>query len=699
MSGCNSVVPNIRALLEPRSIAVFGASGRSGRPGHDVIAALDTFGASPDVYPVTPRYETILGRACLSAPKDLPSGIDLAVIASGSARIISDAEAAIAAGVGALHVLGDLGPDDCDRLGAMARAAGIPLLGPNSVGYVNYAGRQLSTWIAPPDGHREAGSIALIVQSGALFSYANSVDPRLRFSLTLQPGREAGLTLADAMDHALDMPQTAVLGLYLETVSAPERFVAMLARADAAGVPVVVLAPGRSPAAAEAIATHARRLAGTGAGLEAAFRRFGVTQVSTLDAFWTTLHLFSAIPVPGPGGLAILTDSGAQRAMTIDICAQLGVPLARFAEPTRARLRGVLDSELSVDNPLDIWGGEKDLAAHTATCLETAVSDPGTAMAVIVTEFGVPDSDTFPTRMAEGASRVAGTAGKPVVAASFSTRHFASGRMREMEARGLPVLDGLETSLLAIRDLFARRDRTHFPASEPLGSPLGVALAERVADLSPADEAGALALLSAVGIPVVPHRVVESADAAQSAARELGGRVVLKTAAPLLHKTEVGGVHLDLGSPGDIAAAWDDLANRLGPRVLVARMERTGHDLALGAIVDPQFGPLVMVGAGGIEAELLADRRFALAPVSETEALSMIAGLAIAPRLSAFRGGPAADVASAARAVVALSRLIAACSARISEIDINPLRVGLGGVVALDAVIIKTQENDEDPSQ
>jgi acetate---CoA ligase (ADP-forming) len=698
MSERSVLGPDVRALLEPRSVAVFGASGRSGRPGHDVIAAMATFGASPAVYPVTPRYETILGHLCLGDPRQLPSDIDLAVIASGSARIMADVEAAIDAGVGALHVLGDLGKDGCDRLGSMARTAGIPLLGPNAVGYVNYACRTLSTWIAPPEGQRDPGSIALIVQSGALFSYANSVDPRLRFSLTLQPGREAGITLADAMGHALDLPQTKVLGLYLETIASPDTFLVMLARAEAAGVPVVVLAPGRSPAAAEAIATHARRLAGTGAGLEAVFRRFGVTQVTTLDAFWTTLHLFSTVPVPGPGGLAVLTDSGAQRAMTIDVCDQLDVPLARFAEPTRTRLRAVLDSELSVDNPLDIWGGEEDLATHTARCLEAVVSDPGTAMAVVVTEFGVPDSDTFPTRMAEGASRVVGTSGKPIIAASFSTRHFAPARMRDMEARGLPVLDGLESSLQAIRALFVRRDRIGFPTPATLHSPLDAELAKLVAGLSHADESGALAVVSAIGIPVVPHRVVESVDAAQTSACELGGHVALKTAAPLLHKTDAGGVHLDLRTAEEVASAWDDLAGRLGPRVLVARMEGNGNDLALGALVDPQVGPLVMVGAGGVDAELLADRRFALAPVSEAEAVSMISGLAIAPRLSAFRGRPGADVTSVARAVVALSRLIATCSDQISEIDINPLRVRPDGVVALDAVIIKARQKDEEPS-
>jgi acyl-CoA synthetase (NDP forming) len=678
---------DLSPLMCPRSIAVFGASARPGRPGHDLIAALGLLGSTPRVYPVTPRYEMILGYACMPDAAALPEAVDLAVIASGAARILSDCDAALGAGARALHVVGDLPPADCDKLKVMARSAGAVLLGPNSVGFVNYTQGTLSTWIAPPEGQRGAGGIALVLQSGALISYANEIDPRLRFSLAVQPGREAGATLSDMMSYSLDLPGTRVVGLYLETVADPDGFVAALARAEMRGVPVVALTPGRSQAAADAIATHARRLAGGTAALEAVFRRYGVVQVRTMDDFWTTLRLFSADLTLGPGGLALVTDSGAQRAMTLDAASAVGLPLARFTEATEAKLKTLLSSDLEPRNPLDIWSGEEDLPGHTEACLRAALEDQDTALALVLTDFGVPEADTFPTRMAEGALRVA-SGNKPVVAASFATRHFFPARILDMEAKGIPVLDGLETSFAALAHLFARRDRLKWPTAPHLSTSERAATYEALAALRPADEASALAVLSAAGVSVAPAHVVYSREEAISTAAAFDGPVVLKTAEPILHKTEARGVHLDLREPEAVAAAYEDLAGRIGPRVLVAPMVRGGVELALGALVDPAFGPMVMVGAGGVAAEILADRRFALAPVSEEEALAMLAGLRLSPLLDPYRGRPGIDRAAAARAVAALSRLVAAFPDHVREIDVNPLITGPQGAVAVDAVIL-----------
>lgn len=676
-------------IFRPDSVAVFGASAREGRPGHDIVAALGLLGRTPRIYPVTPRYGTVLGHRCIAAAADLPEAVDLAIIASGPARIMSDAAAALAAGARALHVLGDLPAGDCEELGAMARAAGADLLGPNSVGYVDYADRSLSTWVVPPEGQRDAGGIALILQSGALISYANEIDPRLRFSLTIQPGREAGLTLSDALRYALSLPTTRVAGLYLETVADPEGFVAALEEAHGRDVPVVVVSPGRSAAAAEAIATHARRLAGGTAALESVFRRHGVVQVRTLDEFWCTLRAFSVGISLGAGGLAVVTDSGAQRAMTLDAAAAAGVPLARFSNRTEDRLAAILAPDLEPRNPLDIWAGEEDLPGHTASCLQAALDDADTAAALILTDFGVPEADTFPTRIAEGALRTVG-GGKPVLAANFATRHFFPGRILDMEAAGLPVLDGLETSLAAIGHLFRWRDRKAWPSAQPLDGAGRATVARALGSLRPADEASALAVLEAAGVPVVASRIVRSRDEALAAGREMDCHVVLKTAEALLHKTEARGVHLGLRGSAEIGAAYDDLAGRIGPRVLLAPMVTGRAELALGALVDPNFGPMVMIGAGGETAELVNDRRFALAPVSEAEAAQMLGSLRLSPLLDPYRGRPGVDRSEIVRAVVALSRLVAAFPDRIREIDVNPLIVGPDRAVAVDAVIVAT---------
>ena len=678
-------------LFRPQSVAIFGASARKGRPGHDIIAALGLLGSTPRIYPVTPRYETILGHPCFVDATAVPEPVDLAIIASGPSRIMSDAASALAAGARSLHVLGDLVPEECDKLGEQARAAGADLLGPNSIGYVNYVDRTLSTWVKPPESHRDTGGIALVLQSGALISYANEIDPRLRFSLTIQPGREAGVTVSDALLYAIKLPTTRVAGLYLETVADPKGLVSALESAQVRDIPVVVVSPGRSPAAAKAITTHARRLAGGTAALESVFRRYGVIHARTLDEFWCALRVFSAGITLNKGGLAVVTDSGAQRAMTFDAASVAGVPLARFSAETETKLAAILAPDLEPRNPLDIWAGEEDLPGHTEACLRVALDDPDTAAALVLTDFGVPESDTFPTRMAEGALRTLG-GGKPVLAASFATRHFYPGRILSMEADGLPVLDGLETSLAAIGHVFRRRDRQAWPVAEPLEEGKHADVAKALDALRAGDEASALALLRATGIPVVGSTIVNSLDEALTAARSLSGPAVLKTAEAILHKTEVRGVHLRLRSTAEITAAYNDLAERIGPRVLVAPMVSGRVELALGALVDPGFGPIVMVGAGGETAELLNDRRFALAPVSETEALDMLGDLRLSPLLAPHRGKPGVDRQMIARAIVGLSRLIAAFPDRIQEIDVNPLIASHDQVVAVDALIIATSQ-------
>ncbi len=677
---------DLSPLFAPSTVAVFGASGREGRPGFEVIKALKAFEDGPQIYPVTPGYDEIAGLTCFSNATLVPAKIDLGVIAGGPARIVEDAMHAISLGARALHVIGDLDAEGCQNLSAIARAAGACLLGPNSIGYIDYVGRTASTWAMPPADHRRAGKIALILQSGALFSYANSIDPRLSFSTTIHLGREVDIDVVDMIDHALLNDQTRVIGLYLENPGNGWRLGDALARAAQRGVPVVVLAPGQTRAAAEAIATHAGRMAGARAPLEAIFRRYRVVECVSLDQFWCTLHLFSA-GIRMDRGVAIITDSGAQRALAIDAASRLGLPLTRFSSATGEALRAVLAPELDTANPVDIWSGEKDVAGHVAACLSIALNDENTSVGIVVTEFGVPMSDTFSTRIAEGLVRLAGGP-KPVLAVGFSTRHFISDRVLDLERANVPVLDGLETSFAALSQLH------RYQTTNPYGIPRTIDAAERslveaaLETLTPSDEASTLALVEAAGIPTVAHTVADSLQAAVAAANAIGYPVVLKTAEAVDHKTEVAGVVLDINDVQALERAYADLRARIGPRVLVAAMVKGGAELALGALVDAVAGPMVMLAAGGVRAELLADRQFALAPVTEDEALDMLKSLRIAPSLEPYRGQAGIDEAAVARAVASVSRLIAAYSRTVSSIDINPLIATSRGVTAVDALLV-----------
>lgn len=673
-------------LFAPSSVAIFGASGREGRPGYEIIKSIRAFPDGPRIYPVTPGYADIDGIKCFPNAQAVPEKIDLGVIASGAARAIDDALAAISIGARALHMVGDLGPEDIDRLAVIASDADVALLGPNSIGYVDYVGGRASTWMMPPENHRRPGNIALLLQSGALFSYANSIDPRLTFTTTIHLGREAGVTLVDMIDHALAIDETRVIGIYLENVGDGRTFGAALERAASRGVPVVVVAPGQTPEAAEAIATHAGRMAGGKAPLEAIFRRHKVIDCPSLDQFWCTLHLLSSGVRFAGGGLAIVTDSGAQRAMAIDAAGRLKVPLSRFAASTEEALGKVLAPELMPINPIDIWSGEKDVASHVETCLATVLSDEGTSIGAVLTEFGVPLEDTFSTRIAEGLARLA-NGPKPVLAIGFSTRHFVSERIMTLEAAGVPVLDGLDPSFVALSQLHRYETAKTYTADAGFSGPERDRVEAALAAFSPRDESSALDVMAAAGIATVARAVATSLEGALAAAAKVGYPVVVKTAEAIDHKTEVGGVWLDLRDAAMLETAYSDLAARIGPRVLVASMVRGGVELALGAVIDPVAGPMVMVAAGGVMAELLADRQFALAPVSEDEAHDMLQALRIGPTLGPYRGKPGIDVDAVAKAISSLSRLISGFDRTISAVDINPLIASADGLVAVDALV------------
>ena len=680
------MTPDLTPLFAPSSVAVFGASGREGRPGFDVVIGLRSFPDGPRVYPVTPSYTEIAGLRCYADAQAIPERVDLGVIASGPARIVEDAANAIAIGARALHVMGDPGPEESATLSAIAREAGVLLLGPNSIGYVDFSGGVASTWAIPPENQRNPGGIALILQSGALFSYANSIDPRLRFSMTVHLGRELGVNLVDMIRRALSVEETRVIGIYLESVGDSRALGEALAAAASRGVPVVVLAPGRTAEAAEAIATHAGRMAGGRAPLEAIIRRYRLIECVTLDQFWCTLHLFSAGITFDRGGVAVVTDSGAQRAMALDAASRAGLPLAHFSATTKDALRTLLAPELSPTNPVDIWAGEKDVAGHVETCLSTVLKDDDATLGVFVTEFGVPATDTFSTRIAEGVARLA-HGPKPVLAIGFSTRHFVSDRIMGLERAGVTVLDGLETSFAALAQLRRYGSSKDYPAPRSLSEMEQQAVDLALSKLAPNDESSTLDLIEAAGIPTVPRAIACSLHEVLRAATHIGYPVVLKTAEAVAHKTEVDGVHLDLADAAALEAAYADLATRIGPRVLVAAMVKSGVEIALGAVIDPVAGPLVMVAAGGVQAELLADRQFALAPVSEVEALDMLEALAISPTLNPYRGKPGIDRAAIAEAVARLSRLVSAYPDCIASVDINPIIATSRGVIAVDALV------------
>jgi acyl-CoA synthetase (NDP forming) len=480
-----------------------------------------------------------------------------------------------------------------------------------------------------------------------------------------------------------------VIGLFLEAVRDPAGFVAALRKANARDIPVVVLKVGRTAASAAMAVSHSGAVAGNHAAYRAVFDRYGVIEVEDLDAFANCLLLFDQPRRVGSGGLATIHDSGGLRELAVDLAAAREVPYARLNDATKQKLAGSLEYGLEAANPLDAWGTGHDYENIFTDCLQALVDDPATAIAVMCAETRGGFS------LHEGYARVvqavAARTDKPVLLSN----NFATVGDDDLAVRctrgGTPVLVGLGPMMTAVRAAFDYRDFGSRPPLSPPPAPSGAralwtARLERGGAL---DEAESLALLADYGLPVLPHRLVENAAAARAAARDLGFPVALKTAMPgVLHKSDVGGVRLNLPDPAALRAAYDDLARRLGPRALVMPMAGKGIELAFGALDDAQFGPIVMVGAGGVLIELMSDQCFALPPFDAAFARRLIDRLRARPLLDGKRGLPPANVEAIAVTFARFSAMAADLSGLFLEIDANPVLCGADGCIALDALVV-----------
>ena len=691
-------------LLEPRSIAVIGASGRSGRPGFHTVRAVTALGFDGPVYPVTPSYETIEGHTCFASMADVPEPVDLAVVAGSSARLEEQVRSAIECGARSLlayanvNELREQQPHLADRLRDLVREARVPLAGPYSIGFVNPARNTAAAWLEPDLRYLKRGAITAIIHSGATYSYSLISDPRAGFALSVHPGQELDLSVADYMDYALAAGETRVIGLFLEAVRDPDGFRNALERADRAGVPVVVLHVGRSEAGARHVLSHAGKLAGSTRALDAIFARHGVFRVDTMEQWWASLLLFSTEQRLGPGDVVAMVDSGGQRALLADFAAELGVPWTQITNETRSRIAEQLDSTLIAENPLDAWGGEPDWRERCVHFLRALTEDPGAAIGVVFTDFSATDVDPVPMALAEICRDVAKDSKIPVIAAQYTARHFYPDAIHMLSDAGIAVLDGGRDALVAIRNALAFRDRM---LREPRGRVCELKSAERalwhsrVLAVGAFDESASLVLLGELGMPVVEHNVADSLTEVLQVANKVGYPVALKTAAGTAHKSDECGVVLKIENDCALETSYLEMSARLGARVLVAAMARPGVELSLGMVRDPQFGPIVMLGSGGIMVEWMRDVVFALPPFSESEAARLLDTLLVAPRLRGIRGEAPVDRAVLCRVVSRFSVIAAGIDDGIAEIDINPIIAGEWGCVAVDALLIKDSQQEE----
>ena len=681
----------LRAMLEARSVALVGASQRQGTPGNRMVRQLRVGGFSGTVAAVNPKYDEVEGLACYPTLEEVPFVPELVVLGVGNRLLEEQMEAAAERGARGVVVFAS-GLEDpprepplTERLRRIAREAGMVVCGGNCMGFVDVE-RGLRALAFEERADLEPGGVAWISHSGSAFTALLHAERGIRFNLAVSSGQELTTTMADYVHYALERDSTKVISLYLETVRDPENFVAALEAAAERDVPVVALKVGSAAVSAPLITAHSGAIAGDDAAYEALFDAYGVARVGTLNEMADLLELLGAGRSAAPGGLAAIHDSGGERAHLVDAAVDLGVPLARPSEETIRCVAARLEPGLPAVNPLDAWGTGNDAYRIFLDCSRRLAEDPGTGAFAYVVDLHSEDAEKNHAWVAE---QVWNSTSKPFAVVCGISSAIQPGAAKQLRAAGIPVLEDVASGLRAFRHLFERRDaRALPPLSPPDPPPTHVKQRWREALKARArlPEAEALAMLADYGVPVARTVAATDLDGVLGAAGSLGYPVALKTATAS-HKTELGGVILGLDDGEALAAAYSDMAGRLGPAVTVQEMVEPGVEMALGVVCDPQFGPLVMVAAGGVLIESLRDRRLALPPVDEARARRIIDRLRARPLLDGVRGALAAYVTALARALARLSLLARDLGDLIGALDVNPIIVHPHGCVAVDALV------------
>jgi acetyl coenzyme A synthetase (ADP forming)-like protein len=670
-----AVVASLEAFFEPESVAVLGASPRAGTIGGDLFRNIVTGGFHGRAYPVNREGKPVAGMEGYASIEQIPDPIDLAVVCLPAGLVLDGCDAALRHGTRALCVIsagfaeiGSEGVARQERLLALVRGHGARLIGPNCLGIASST-TSLNATFAP---HAfPSGSIGFSSQSGALgLALLTQAEGRgLGFSSFVSIGNKADVSSNDLLEYWEDDPATAVVLLYLESFGNPRRF-GRIARRVARTKPILAMKSGVTGAGSRAASSHTAALAGSEAAVSALFHQAGVTRCGTLEELIDVAALFSSRPPLQGRRVVVLTNAGGLGILCADACDAAGLELPQLSEETRAALAAVLPQEASTANPIDMLGSaSSDLYEQVLPHL--LADDAVDALIVIF----VPAASVTVEDVGEAIERATQGQAKPVLPVLMGGADPGSFPYPESAARAL--------GRAAERADWLRR---------PIGAELAVdgvdshAAADVIATaLGTADDlwlapGEVRRLLEAYGISLVPERVAADAGEAQALAVELGFPAVVKTAEPGAHKTEHGGVALDLATPDEVLAA----AERIGGPLIVQPMIEGGVELLAGLVQDPVFGPLVAFGPGGVQAELIGEARFLLAPVADTDARELVTGGKAGRLVSGFRGHPPADADALVDLVARLARL-GEDHAEVAELDLNPVLGLATGYVVVDA--------------
>lgn len=690
----------LEGFFAPGSVAVVGVARDEGKVGHYVFDNLRAAGFAGPVWPVNPNAEEIHGVPCYPSVRDLPGVPDLVVIVVPAPAVAAVIDDCIAAGVSSAIVI-SAGFKEAGRDGGalerdIARRAaggGMRLLGPNCLGLVATASDLNASFASrmPP-----SGGISFLSQSGALgtavLDWAEGEGLGLAHFVSL--GNRADLTESDLLEAWRDAPGTKVVVAYLESVADGPRFIRS-ALATSACKPVIVLKSGGSDAGARAVSSHTGSLAGSEAAYEAAFHRAGVVRARTVEDLFDCAVAFSHQPLPGGQGVAIVTNAGGPAVLATDACERAGLSLASFESETLARLSSFLPSSAALYNPVDILGDAPP--ERYRQTLEAVYDDPNVRAVICLL---TPQAMTDPTRTAGALVEVSGRHSTTTLAC-FMGRDGVQDARATLRAGGVPAYDFPER---AVRALAAMHEYGGHLARPGIAPPVFEPDRDRVrAIIDEARERGrtfiteesAARIGAAYGLRVARGGVASDLGAAKRLAAEIGYPVVAKIASPdILHKSDIGGIAVGIGSEADLASAYDRILGRartFAPDadisgIHIQEMLQEGREVIIGVDRDSTFGPVLMFGLGGVYVEVMKDITFRLCPIDQPEAREMLAEIRGYGLLRGARGQRPADVDAVVDALVRVSAL-AADFPDIVELDVNPLIVGDAGSGAVVADI------------
>jgi acetate---CoA ligase (ADP-forming) len=708
------IVKSIHAMLHPRNIVLVGATDKPGNYAERIWNNLIKYKYEGGLYPVNAKRDTVWGVTCYKDFSSLPERPDHVLVlvpARFAVQVIRDAAAAGARSATIVTSgFDELQDEESQRLAVELQAAiretGIAVTGPNCLGNLS-AGEKMFTNIDDRVVTMEAGAVAIAGQSGAIVMAIRQAleDRGVGVGYMVTTGNEAGLETPDLMSYFAVDPSIRVIVVYLEGVRNTKAFRDACKAARAAGKPIIALKLGASEGGRAAAMAHTGALAGSIETFDAISTREGVIRVRGLDELIETAECFVHAELPKSNRLAAVTLSGGKRGLLIDAFHSAGLNFAPLSEVASKKLASMLGPGSIVGNPLDAgFAAVVDPSVYIQS-IKIMIDDPDTDIVIIDSELPKAPHE-LRERNLHIVNEMAGRASKPVIYISAMSIGFTEHtKALRKSLPNITVLQGMDRAVGAIKSLIEyarlRKEVPDILSTSTSSARKMLDKALRSAKDAALDEVASKALLKAYGIPISKEALAQTAAEAVKIARKIGFPVVAKVVSPdILHKSDIGGVVLNLNSAAEVKKGFNDIIARVKklkgrPKlegVLIAQQVKADLELVVGASLDPEMGPVVLFGTGGIDIELLKDVALAGAPLDAAEAKQLIGRTKAGVKIKGYRGKPALHEASAVKALVGLSNLIADAGSRIASIDVNPFLINTKTGVAVDALIVLNNE-------